>query len=72
MRSESAATAVPTARELRAELAAERLYRYTIAPIVGMNAQRLGQMLSETIPMPDDVARRIAGAIAKAKRAARV
>jgi hypothetical protein len=39
-----------------------------IAPIVGVNPQRISQMLSERIPMPDAIARRIATAVAQAKK----
>jgi hypothetical protein len=64
---ENPLTTVPTARELRSELAAEQFHVYEVASFVGLNPQRLGRMLAETLPMPDDVARRVIEAIAKVK-----
>ena len=52
-----------TASDLRAQIARRRATIYQLAAQVGVYPGRLGQMLNERIPMPEDVAERMAQAI---------
>ena len=58
---------VPTAAELHAELARQRILRYHIAPMVGVHPGILGQMLRGSVPLPDEVALRVVEALEKIK-----
>lgn len=57
-----------TPEDLRALIARRRLKLYELAPRVGLNPQRLGQMLGEKIAMPPDVIERVSEAIEAAGR----
>jgi len=53
----------PSPADLRAEIARCQILRYELAPLVGLNASRLGQLLNERAPMSSAVALRIQDAI---------
>lgn len=57
----------PTAADLRADIARHKVLRYELAAEVGLNPQRLGEMLNEKVPMPDELARRVAEVIERTK-----
>lgn len=46
--------------DMRAEIAIRQLRRYDLAAEVGVHPSRLGQMLNGRIPMPPDIAERVA------------
>jgi len=52
-----------SAASLRAEIARQRRTRYQLGAEVRVHPGRLGQMLNETVPMPSDVALRVAEAL---------
>jgi hypothetical protein len=53
----------PSAVELSEALAKHRVYRYEIAPHVGMHPAKLGRILNEREPLDPALAARIADAI---------
>jgi plasmid maintenance system antidote protein VapI len=54
-----------TAADFRAEIARRQIRRYELAAMIHLNPQRLGSMLSERIPMPEDVAVRLRNVLAR-------
>ena len=50
---------VPNAREVRAEVLMSDLRLYEVAARVGINPQRLGQMLRGRVPLTEHLAERI-------------
>lgn len=58
-----AVTSTPSPADLRAEVARHQLRLYTLAPRVGLNPGRLGQVLSGRLPLSAEMASRIASAI---------
>jgi hypothetical protein len=59
-----------SAADLRASLARSRLYQFSVAAEVQMHPATLGAYLNERRPLPQDLARRIAEAIARLDQAA--
>ncbi len=62
--------AVPSPRELRASIAANRLLLFLVAAELPMHPTTLGMWLNERRPMPPDIAIRIAAAIDRLARRA--
>jgi plasmid maintenance system antidote protein VapI len=58
---------MPTAGDLRAQLARSQLRVYEIAPVVGLHPNRISALLNERSPLPADVALRIQRAIEQAQ-----
>jgi hypothetical protein len=56
-------TQIPTAEELRAAIARKQLLRYELAAKARMHPARLSALLSGRIPLPAELATRIADAI---------
>jgi plasmid maintenance system antidote protein VapI len=56
---------VPTAGDIRAELARHRIPFYKLAAAISMHPVRLSAVLNERRPLSPDLAARIAEAIAK-------
>ena len=56
---------LPTASDLRAEIARRPIPLYHLAPEAGINPARLGAMLAERLPMKADVATRLLFALAR-------
>jgi hypothetical protein len=54
---------VPSAADLRAALARERVLLYRVATRAGMHPARASRLLHEHEPLPDHVARVLAAAI---------
>ena len=52
-----------TVADLRADIARRRILRYRLAANVHVHPSRLAAMLNETVPMPSEVAARVAAAI---------
>jgi hypothetical protein len=50
---------VPTADDLRAEIARRQVNRYVLAGLVRIHPGRLGAMLNGRLPMPPNVAERV-------------
>jgi hypothetical protein len=49
--------------DLRAEIARQQVNRYVLAAEVRVHPGRLGMMLRGSVPMPTDVAQRVADAL---------
>lgn len=60
----------PTASDLRAELARRQISRYKLAAQVGVHPGRLGQILNGKLPLPEDLAVRLAEVLHEADHAA--
>jgi plasmid maintenance system antidote protein VapI len=60
----------PSASELRAEIARRQLQRYKLAAQVGVHPGRLGQMLNGKLPLPEELATRLAQVLHEADHAA--
>ncbi len=54
---------VPSAGDLRALIARRQVEIYKLAALVDVHPGRLSQMLKGTIPLPDEVAQRVAAAL---------
>jgi plasmid maintenance system antidote protein VapI len=52
-----------TAADIRSELARKRWPLYQLAATIGLHPSRLGAMLNEHVPLPPDVAERVAAAL---------
>lgn len=61
---------VPSPSDLRAELARRQITRYKLAAQVGVHPGRLGQMLNGKLPLPEDLAARLAQVLQEADHAA--
>lgn len=59
-----------TASDLRAELARRQIPRYKLAAQVGVHPGRLGQMLNGKLPLPEELATRLAQVLHEADHAA--
>jgi hypothetical protein len=62
-RTHTEASDVPTAADLRAQVARCRALLYLIAPKVGLHPTRLGQLLNERVALTPELARRIREAL---------
>ncbi len=58
---------IPTAADLRAEIARRRIVIYSIAPLIGAHPVTISRWLNGRKPLPDDVALRIEAAIKAAE-----
>lgn len=61
---------VPSPSDLRAELARRQITRYKLAAQVGVHPGRLGQMLNGKLPLPEELAARLAHVLHEADYAA--
>ena len=61
---------IPSASELRAEVARRQLQRYRLAAQVGIHPGRLGQMLNGKLPLPVELAARLIQVFQEADHAA--
>lgn len=60
---------VPSPSDLRAELARRQITRYVLAAKIGVHPGRLGQMLNGKLPLPEDLAARLAQVLQEADHA---
>ncbi len=61
---------VPSPSDLRAELARRQITRYVLAAKIGVHPGRLGQMLNGKLPLPEELAARLAQVLHEADHAA--